>query len=221
MSVFGYIHTFLRDLAICGKRDYIYYNYIAKNCEFASPHGRIRNCYKPSVNVSPSAAIYIDGALSLNVQYLRNSHKKALLMLEDESSLKVQGFFQSYYDSEIWVYPKGELSLGHGYINAGAQIRCMERIVIGDHCAIGRNVLIMDFDAHEITYEDGSKNQITAPVTIGRHVWIGAGATILKGVTIGDNAVIGAGSVVTKNVAPNTIVAGNPAKVIREKIQWK
>ncbi len=46
--------------------------------------------------------------------------------------------------------------------------------------------------------------------------WIGAGATILPGVTVGENAVVGAGSVVTHDVAPNTIVAGNPARLIRE-----
>ena len=53
------------------------------------------------------------------------------------------------------------------------------------------------------------------PVHIGKRAWIGAGATILPGVTIGDNAVVGAGSVVTKDVEPNTMVAGNPAKLIR------
>ena len=53
------------------------------------------------------------------------------------------------------------------------------------------------------------------PVHIGKRAWIGAGATILPGVTIGDNAVVGAGSIVTKDVEPNTMVAGNPAKLIR------
>ena len=53
------------------------------------------------------------------------------------------------------------------------------------------------------------------PVHIGKNAWIGAGATILPGVTVGDNAVVGAASVVTKDVAPDTIVAGNPAKFIK------
>lgn len=54
------------------------------------------------------------------------------------------------------------------------------------------------------------------PVHIGRRVWIGAGATILPGVTVGENAVVGAGSVVTHDVEPNTVVAENPAKLIRK-----
>ncbi|MEJ6719067.1 MAG: DapH/DapD/GlmU-related protein, partial [Akkermansiaceae bacterium] len=53
------------------------------------------------------------------------------------------------------------------------------------------------------------------PVVIGRKCFIGARAIILKGVTVGDHAVIGAGSVVTRDVASNTVVAGNPATVIR------
>jgi len=57
---------------------------------------------------------------------------------------------------------------------------------------------------------------ISKPVKIGNDVFIGAGVTILPGVTIGDKAVIGAGSVVTKDVAPETVVAGNPAKLIKK-----
>ena len=53
------------------------------------------------------------------------------------------------------------------------------------------------------------------PVHIGKNVWIGAGATIQPRVTVGENAVVAAGAVVTKDVAPNTIVGGNPAKFIK------
>ena len=117
-----------------------------------------------------------------------------------------------YYGGEIWIYPHAQLELGMGYMNAGAQIRCKEHITIGDNCAIARNVLIMDFDAHCITYEDGQTNKVTAPISIGNSVWIGAGAIILKGVTIGDNATIGkhaftsAASVVTVNLGENAYI---------------
>lgn len=53
------------------------------------------------------------------------------------------------------------------------------------------------------------------PVTIGDNVWIGGSVTILPGVTIGDNVVIGAGSVVTRDIPSHTVVAGNPARVIK------
>ena len=52
-------------------------------------------------------------------------------------------------------------------------------------------------------------------IKIGNHVWIGAGATILKGVTVGDHAIVGGGSVVTKDVPPYAVVVGNPAKVVK------
>ena len=65
------------------------------------------------------------------------------------------------------------------------------------------------------------KSEYDQDVIIESNVWIGCNVTILKGVTIGDNAIVGAGSVVTKNVRPNTVVVGNPAKVIRENISWR
>ena len=54
-----------------------------------------------------------------------------------------------------------------------------------------------------------------SPIVIGKNVWIGSHAIILKGVQIGDNAFIGAGAVVTKNVEPNSVVVGNPARTIK------
>lgn len=84
-------------------------------------------------------------------------------------------------------------------------------ITIDDGAMIAANVQIIS-NNHDL-YE---RQVITCkPVNIGKNVWIGAGATILPGVTIGDNAVVGAASVVTKDVEANTIVAGNPAKLIK------
>lgn len=85
-------------------------------------------------------------------------------------------------------------------------------IIIDDGALIASNVQLLS-NNHDL-YD---RNIITCKlVHIGRNAWIGAGATILPGVTVGDNAVVGAASVVTRDVPANTIVAGNPARIIRE-----
>lgn len=100
------------------------------------------------------------------------------------------------------------------------------RIVIGDNALIAPNVQIYTAfhptnaaDRFGQPQPDGSfafcKTQ-TAPVIIGKNVWIGGGAVILPGVTIGDNVVIGAGSVVTKDIPSNTVACGNPCRAVRE-----
>lgn len=84
-------------------------------------------------------------------------------------------------------------------------------ITIGDGAMIAANVQLIS-NNHDLY----NRQIITCrPIHIGRNAWIGAGATILPGVTIGDNAVVGAASVVTKDVAPDTIVAGNPARLVK------
>lgn len=84
-------------------------------------------------------------------------------------------------------------------------------ITIDDGAMIAANVQLIS-NNHDL-YE---RQVITCkPVHIGKNAWIGAGATILPGVTVGDNAVVGAASVVTKDVPPDTILAGNPAKLIK------
>lgn len=98
------------------------------------------------------------------------------------------------------------------YVNAGCLMMAAGGIFLDDGAMLAANVQIIS-NNHDL-YQ---RSVITCkPVHIGKNVWVGAGATILPGVTIGDNAVVGAGSVVTKSVEPWTIVAGNPAKVIRK-----
>lgn len=102
------------------------------------------------------------------------------------------------------------------HIGDRTEIHSGEKIVIGKHVRIGWDCLIMDRDYHA---PPGEKEERTAPVIIEDNVWIGARAIILKGVTIGHDAVVGAGSVVTKNVEPCTMVAGNPARVVKKGLK--
>jgi acetyltransferase-like isoleucine patch superfamily enzyme len=98
---------------------------------------------------------------------------------------------------------------------------CKKELTIGDDCIIAGGVIIRDTDAHHIIWDGKEDIEKSKPTAIGNHVWIGNRAIILKGITIGNGSVIGAGSVVTKDVPPNTLAAGNPAKVIKENISWK
>lgn len=75
---------------------------------------------------------------------------------------------------------------------------------IGDNCWINQQVTV------------GTKNGVPTPPTIGNNVRIGAGAIVIGNITIGDNSFVGAGSVVTKDVPPNCVVAGNPARIIKQ-----
>ncbi len=105
---------------------------------------------------------------------------------------------------------------------SGIGIRCEVhgKVTIGDNVMMGPEVVIYT-KGH--AYEDTSKPMIEQgdtqmkPVRIMDDVWIGRRAIILPGVTIGSGAIIGAGAVVTKDVAPMTVVGGNPAKVIKKR----
>lgn len=111
---------------------------------------------------------------------------------------------------------EAEVNIGLGtYLNRRTEITCKRSVTIGERCAISWDVLITDTDYHQL-----GEGEHTAPVRIGDRVWIGAKAMILKGVTVGDGAVIAAGSVVTKDVPGGALVAGNPARVVRENVSW-
>lgn len=111
---------------------------------------------------------------------------------------------------------KGSIHIGnYCIINPGVRITSASAIEVGDSCMIAMNAYLSDADWHDIhhrIYAPGS----TAPIRLEKNVWIGDSALITKGVTIGENSVVGAYSVVTKDVPANSIVVGNPARVIRE-----
>ena len=109
--------------------------------------------------------------------------------------------------------PNASIEIGNNVtFNQGVIITARAKVTIGDDSFFGPMVRIMDSDGHGLDGLDEKK----APIVIGRHVLVGAHALILKGVTIGDNSVVGAGVVVTGNVEANSIVAGNPARKIRD-----
>ncbi len=102
------------------------------------------------------------------------------------------------------------------YLNVLCTILDCNRVYIGHHVMIGPAVQIYTA-AHDIQAATRIQGwEVAKPIEIEDNVWIGGGAILLPGVRIGKNAVVGAGSVVPRNVPANTVVAGNPARVIRE-----
>ena len=95
-------------------------------------------------------------------------------------------------------------------------------IEIGEDCMFSSNVVFRATDGHVI-YDINSKSLLNQakPISIGNHVWLGSGVTILKGTKILDNTVIGTGSVVTKAFSEsNIVIAGTPARVVKNNIGW-
>ena len=120
----------------------------------------------------------------------------------------------------LHTWEGGKIEIGDHSGASSVVISSRSGVKIGKHCNIGGNVRIFDHDFHALDAETrrgprGCDDCATRPVTIGDDVFIGAQSIILKGVTIGDRAVIGAGSVVTRDVPADSIVAGNPAAVLR------
>lgn len=103
------------------------------------------------------------------------------------------------------------------YAGYNCTILDMAEVIIGDNCLIAPNVGLYTA-SHNIHPVDRHKSGIAKPISIGNNVWIGGHVVILGGINIGDNAIIAAGSVVTKDVLTNTIVGGNPAKIIKNII---
>lgn len=136
----------------------------------------------------------------------------------------------TYLGTMFDVGPRGRVTIGAFTLVHGARIICDEAIAIGDYVLISWNVVLMD--TYRVNVDPAARREEVRqvphrtprgfagegparPVTIGPNVWIGFDACVLPGVTIGEGAIIGARSVVAADVEPFTIVAGNPARVVR------
>lgn len=132
----------------------------------------------------------------------------------------------------------GQVDIGDRcYIGTNSTILSRNRVTIGNDVTIAWDVTIYDHDSHSMNWRDRAvavklfyerygypdcfdrldwTNVGSAPIVIGDRVWMGFGVTVLKGVTVGEGAIIASRSVVTRNVEPYTIVAGNPAQMVRK-----
>lgn len=197
----------------------------------------IRSIYKKHKRKKQLAAaapfidIHPDAILSDNFNLDLRAPKSGETYLEIGAKSMVDSSF-------VFETETGHIKVGERvHIGGGTQLISKNNITIGDDVIIAWNCTIYDHNSHSIHWEE-RKNDVSrewenavngqsvlqnkdwsvvksAPITIEDKVWMGFGVTVLKGVTIGEGAVIGAMSVVTKDIPPYTVVAGNPAKIIR------
>lgn len=117
------------------------------------------------------------------------------------------------------------LSIGASTTMVEASIAVTEpglKVMIGEECMFANDIDIRVGDSHSVIQAaTGERINFAENIVIGRHVWIAAHTVILKGVTIGENSVVASGAIVTRSCEPGSILAGNPAKVIRSGISWQ
>ena len=152
----------------------------------------------------------------------KNMSLRDFIIRVKNALLYKQGVHFPYSKVRVWALRK----LGHTvgdkvYFPADITVtqnftQNMGGVKLGDRVSIGPRVIIVLASHPNSSHLRNSFPSKPQQVVIGNDVWIGAGAIILNGVTIGDNSVVGAGSVVTHDVPKNTIVAGNPAKILRK-----
>jgi galactoside O-acetyltransferase len=186
---------------------------------------------KPFINIDNSVV------LLPSANFIFHTPRKDIgIVIEKDSIVGCSCIFES---------SEGKITIGqHSYIGGGNTLISRNKIEIGKDVVISWGCWIYDHNSHSLNWEnrcedidaylqsfrncDRLKNTYvsknwemvkSAPIKICDKVWIGFNSIILKGVTIGEGAIVGAGSVVTKDVPAWTVVAGNPARVVKEIFQ--
>lgn len=176
------------------------------------------------------------GAIPDNVKldetaYVETSYSFHLFHSQRPEALRIGRGASVYLATMFDVGPAGRVSVGDYALLNGARIICDAEVEIGDYALISWNVVLMD--TYRLPMDPAQRMRVLEeiplradrhlsadvpadPIRIGRNVWIGFDACILPGVSIGEGSVVGARSVVMQNVPPFTVVAGSPARAVRE-----
>lgn len=163
-----------------------------------------------------NSKIELNESLYINWNCIKHNGRTSILRMDQDAKLTVNGKFSFFYGADVILFKGAHLLLGNSFINSDCKIRCHQYIEIGNDCSISHDFTVMDSDAHCLNGDNH-----TNPVIIKDSVWIGTRVTILSGVTVGEGAVIAAGSVVNHDVPAHSMVAGVPAKVIKENVEWE
>lgn len=178
---------------------------------------------------------WYDGTIPANAEidetaYIETSFSFELYRSELAPGLRIGRGSSTYLGTMFDVGREGSVSIGSFTLAHGVRVICDREVSIGDYSLLSWNVVLMDsyrrpsaLEARRTLLEiaSGSRERLletaadARPVRIGNNVWIGFDSCVLPGVTIGEGSIVGARSVVFDDVPPFTVVAGNPARVVR------
>ena len=159
--------------------------------------------------------------------YIQTSYSFQLFRSRRPDAVQIGKAASIYLGVMFDLGPEAHVQIGAFALLNGARIIADREILVGDHCLISWNVVLMDTyrfsldsaprrkQLEQVARKQNPETTQGDPIHIGANVWIGFDSCVLPGVRIGDGSVVGARSVVTENVPPLTVVAGNPARVIR------
>ncbi len=155
-----------------------------------------------------------------NVKLVDFAYERTILHLE--GTIHFRGKCKIGKASKIEVGKNGYLDIGENFItSAKSKIICHKYIIIGKNSTFAWDSLIMDTDYHDIYNVDGGLINADKEIYIGEKVWIGTRSSILKGSVIPNNCIVAANALIAKEYhLENSILAGNPAKLIKKDIFW-
>ena len=218
-KIISTLYRRLRSLPSLGYAKLRYWLFFSSHVEFIGEAGaRIH----PStiLDVSNSKIVVENGIMSLGYLPGWPTTESCHIRLHN-STLHIIGNVDLRPGFSVWAMNSKIVIHDGTAINGPTGIVSKAGVEIGAHCQISAGVQILDCDLHKHAVAGEEPKDIAKPIIIKDSCWIGLRVSILKGVIVGEGAVIGVGSVVTKNVGERTMVAGVPARKIRDNIIWE
>jgi acetyltransferase-like isoleucine patch superfamily enzyme/coenzyme F420-reducing hydrogenase beta subunit len=170
--------------------------------------------------VDRRANVEIEGPVRVGVKRIKGSKLETRILFEADSHVRFEGEFRLRYGADVEVFKGAELVMGaNSGSNMGLTLICGDKIHVGSHTFLGREVSIRDTNGGHIIALQGYKN--TNPVIVGDFCWLCSGCKIMPGVTIGDNTIVGANAMVISPLPARVLAVGSPARVIETEISWK
>lgn len=224
MNLFNYVKKFLLNNSRCNKIVSIFYRALNRNkCKIvpredntiAYENTYLKHC-RISIRGTGNKIIFKGTNYFKDCSFFVSGNYNTI-MIEDQ----VCG-----YGAKFIVEDDGnEIHVGYKTLFAGRiEMACTEgtEILIGEHCLFSSDIDIRTGDSHSIVDLEGIRINPAEKISIGNYVWVGHRAIILKGSKILEHCVVGAGAVLTQKIEKkNSVIVGNPARVVKEKIDWK